>query len=135
MSVETFIEWVIKLGAFFGAVGGLYVLLSKAISNMLTDKFKDVKTDNEATNKKIDDLKVDINKRFENTDNKIDESAVEACKNFLTHSLTDIQNAPEGEVDEVLKKRVHDSHDWYKEHGQNSYIDSRFNELVKKGKL
>lgn len=82
----------------------------------------------ETNSREIEGLREDIKEMKRQQE----EAAVEACKNFLTHALVDVQN---GADDEVLKKRIHDAHDWYHDHGQNSYIDARFNKLVDEGKL
>lgn len=105
---------IITLAAFIKAVLYLQNQMRVATKAMLAGEFAEM-------NKKLDDLQA-----------MQEEAAVEACKNFLTHALVDVEN---GSDDEVLKKRIHGAHTWYKEHKQNSYIDTKFNKLVAEGKL
>ena len=116
---------IITLAAFIKAVLYLQNQMRVATKAMLAGEFAEM-------NKKIDSLQEDVNKRLDDLQAMQEEAAVEACKNFLTHALVDVEN---GSDDEVLKKRIHGAHTWYKEHKQNSYIDTKFNKLVAEGKL
>lgn len=130
------VTFFVTLAAFLSAVVVVYKFFYKAMQKttqkMLADEFAEM-------NKKIDDLKESnqeeissLREEIKKSQTQQEEAAIEACKNFLTHALVDVQN---GADDEVLKKRIHDAHDWYHDHGQNSYIDARFNKLVDTGKL
>lgn len=116
---------IITLAAFIKAVLYLQNQMRVATKAMLAGEFAEM-------NKKIDSLQEDVNKRLDDLQAMQEEAAVEACKNFLTHALVDVEN---GSDDEVLKKRIHGAHTWYIEHKQNSYIDTKFNKLVAEGKL
>lgn len=133
---KLFAEFIVSLAGVITAAIVIYKYYRKATLKMLEKEFEDMKEKIEAVqtnnDKKIDELQADINKRLDDVEAKQEESAIEACKNFLTHAMTDIKN---GADDEVLKERVHDAHKWYNDHNQNSFIDTRFNELVKEGKL
>ena len=116
---------VITCAAFLKAVLYLQDQMKNATKKMLADEFAEM-------NRKIDGLQADVNKRLDDLYGMQEEAAIEACKNFLTHALVDIEN---GANDEVLKRRIHSAHTWYNNHHQNSYIDTKFNKLVDEGKL
>ena len=125
LTVAVVVGAIITLAAFLKAVQYIQEQVVKATKSMLSDEFA-------AMNAKIDALQEDVNGRLDELHDMQEEAAVEACKNFLTHALVDIEN---GADDEVLKKRIHSAHTWYHEHHQNSYIDAKFNKLVAEGKL
>ena len=125
MTIQVFVGGVILLVGFLKALQWLQKQTKEATKSMLAGEFA-------AMNQKIDDLHADTNKRLDDLYEIQEKAAIEACKNFLTHALVDVE---QGADDEVLKKRIHSAHGWYIEHHQNSYIDAKFNKLVAEGKL
>ena len=134
--LKLFAEFLVSLAGVITASIVIYNFYKKATLKILEAEFESIKKSND---KKIEELWSDMNKQLEELkknqkelEEKQEEAAIEACKNFLVHAMNDIKK---GADDEVLKERIHDAHKWYRKHKQNSYVDARFDELVREGKL
>ena len=124
-ATKTFIESIILLASFLGAIIYLKVTIKSTIKEVNKEDFEDV-------HDSIDDLKTDMNNRFNDVDKRIEKSDLEACRNFLVHAMIDIER---GIADEALIHRFWDELDHYHNEKQNSYIDTRVQALIDSGKL
>jgi hypothetical protein len=97
-------NWMVFLIAFIGAI----FTIVKAVKNAISQAFEPI-------NKRMDEI--DMN----------------ATKNFLVQSLTDIDR--NGFVDGVSKARLYEQYEHYQKLGGNSYIKDEFDRLKKQNKI
>jgi cell shape-determining protein MreC len=117
---------IVSFSAFVAAVVYLIDQRKKSARSMLQEDFDKI-------NKKIDDFKESVDKRFDDLEKKHEKSDMEACKNFLVKCLDSFEN--DKKVSSVLIDRFWHEYDYYIEKGKNSSIKSRTQELVSSGQL
>lgn len=74
-----------------------------------------------------------VNKAFEPINKRMDEIDMNATKNYLVQTLTDIDR--NGFVDGVSKARLYEQYEHYQKLGGNSYIKDEFDRLKKQNKI
>ena len=97
--------------------------------------FMQTKTNKKIT--KIEDIKTEILQKIENNkkgyEKEISSHILENDKTYLTDFLSDIEaNEPKSELQ---RRRASEIKDEYNKLGGDSYIDEKWEELVRKGKL
>lgn len=116
MTLDVFVNIIIKIGALLGAITTIFAVANKLHTNQLKKIIEPLKDD-------IKGIKQDIN-------NQLIELDVSQCKNFLVRFLKDIEQG--NEVDEVEKERAYEVYDHYsKDLHRNSYIHDKWNRLMK----
>ena len=74
-----------------------------------------------------------VNKAFEPINKRMDEIDMNATKNYLVQTLTDIDR--NGFVYGVSKARLYEQYEHYQKLGGNSYIKDEFDRLKKQNKI
>lgn len=70
--------------------------------------------------------------KLDNVDKKVDGVDMNACKNFLTRSLSDAWNE---DTPSVERERIHEVYEHYTKLGGNSYIHTEYERLKEAGKI
>lgn len=78
-------------------------------------------------------VKTAVNQAFEPINKRMDEIDMNATKNYLVQTLTDIDR--NGFVDGVSKARLYEQYEHYQKLGGNSYIKDEFDRLKKQNKI
>lgn len=109
------ITFIKEISVFIGAVGVISAFIGKIF-------MKHVKTVLEPVNSSIKDLQDDIKKNSLSQD-----------KNFLIKCFDDIERGVE--LSDITKERIHETMAEYESFGGNGYVHSRYEKLIKDGKL
>lgn len=103
------------LVALFSGISFMNGKLKDWMSDLLKDKF-------EATDKKIDDLGI-----------RIDKVDMESTKNFLVRFLGDVEQGKD--IDDVVLQRFYEQYQHYRDMDGNTYIKHKVEKLESEHKL
>lgn len=117
------------LGVIVALIGGfvfLYAKLKEVITSVLKEMIKPITESIESLTKRVDDMESSLNVRLDTVD-------MESCKNFLVKCIGELEKG--GELSEAEKTRFWEQYDYYRDHGENSYIKNKAEFYQAKGKL
>lgn len=83
---------------------------------------------------KLDTLKKESKQDDKKLNEKLDRMDMENCKRFLIVEMTKILQGAY-EPTEEQRRIIHETHERYNQEGGNSYVNTMFKSLCKKGKL
>lgn len=78
-------------------------------------------------------IKTAFHDEFDEINRRVDSIELEACKNFLVRSVTELERG--GDLDEINKQRVYECFERYQAAGGNGYIRRKIEQLQEEGKL
>lgn len=73
-----------------------------------------------------------VMEKLEEVNHKVDTVDLSACKNYLTHAMSDAWTE---DLPSVEKERIHEVYEHYAEKGGNSYIHTEYERLKEAGKI
>lgn len=123
ITLETVGGIIAFLVAFISGISFLLTNIKKFIADTMKDQMNDI-------NQKMDTQTNNVNQKFADLNVKLDKVDVESCKNFLVTFLSNVEK--NGWADEVEKERFWEEFEYYQNHGGNSYIKRKVDELKEK---
>lgn len=126
ITIGTFAGDLALIVAIVGGFAFLYAKLKTVISDVIKEMLSPVTASIDALTKRVDSVETTINDRLNSVD-------MESCKNFLVRCLGDLEKG--NELSEAEKTRFWEQYDYYRKHGENSYIKNKAEHYKNIGKL
>lgn len=115
-------NWLLAIAGIIGAVSAIAVVIRKIFSGAIQKALAQ-------TNVKIDLMRGEV----KSISDKVDKVEYEARKNFLVHTLKDVNNG--NSLDSATRARFYENYDAYVAAGGNSYIREEVERAQSENKL